>query len=495
MTRRRWSNGDGFPDLVTANHDSDTMTIYRGDGLGGFTLNTTIPAGDGARWPAIVDLNGDGALDLALGCHYENSLRLFLNDGAGVFTAGAILAGGNRPAMVAPLDFNGDGLPDLIVAPEESDGVVLQPNLGGGIFPTQNDLNPGVDTRFVISLDFNGDGHLDLAATEGNANQIAFFPGIGDGTFGARVGVSSGGTRPQEMAAADFNGDGRPDLAVANFNSDNATVHLNDGLGGFTQSADLPTGGTDPFSIAAGDLNGDAHQDFVVSHRNSNFLRAFFGDGTGQFPTNLDLPLASSCVCMRLGDVNGDGRLDIVAGERWNTPNRIVVFLADGAGGFPTVIPTSVVGSLDARYISLGDLDGDGNLDLTLVNRDGNDLVLVYKGDGQGGFTLLSFLAALVTGNWPPPHVGEIVNLNNDGIPDVAVADQEGYLRLFLGEGQGFFQPYETLDDCLPLAGNSPFHLAAGDFDEDGLPDLAIVNHFPGGSNTAGGITILLQQP
>lgn len=474
---------DGNTDLVVSSLNSSDLTILMGDGTGSFT-GSTLAAGQQPYWTDAADFDGDGHLDLVAVNRDGGTARILLGDGTGAFTQAGLLPAGASPHAVAAVDFNHDGRPDLVVVAQDSGGMGLIPNLGEASFASWRQIGEE-DCTFVVARDFTGNGHLDLVVSERNQNRLALREGNGDGTFGAPAYFATS-SRPQEIVVGDFNGSGHLDLAVTAFNSNQVNVLLNDGAGNFASAGDLATL-SQPFSLGTADLNGDGNMDLAVSHRNAGTVRVFYGDGTGGFPDQEDLSLAgsSSSVTLRLGDVTGNSRPDIVVGERWGGSDRLSVFENTGSG---FVYRSWFLLVDDPRYLVLSDLNLDGLLDAVVSFRNGDDLAYASLLSTGSAFVLSEY--GMTEGLSNVVHSLEISDLNGDGIPDLVGTDQGGTLLLYLGVGGGRFVPFDVQGSRL-LAGANPFHVAVGDWNGDGRPDFAVANHQPGGGGS-GGISILL---
>lgn len=234
------------------------------------------------------------------------------------------------------------------------------------------------------AADFNGDGALDLVAADRSFDRVAVLYNEGDGSFSATA-LYAAGDSPAFIAVGDLNGDGSPDLAVANspFSSANTKVSvlLNTG-GGFPVVASYAVSGF-PQSIAIGDVNGDGDIDIAVIAGNG-ILTVLHNDGAGGYATGQTLVVATSASSLKIGDVNEDSHNDIVVTR--STSNQVALLLGDGSGTFAFVTPV-VVGDLP-KTVDLADMNRDGHLDLIIYRDCGmecNSLVIL-AGAGDGTF-------------------------------------------------------------------------------------------------------------
>ena len=272
---------------------------------------------------AIGDLNGDGKPDLATANshQYFPSVSVLLNRGNGRFRARVDYeAGGGRygtPYSVAIGDLNGDGKPDLATANlEDAKTVSVFLNKGNGTFRAKRDYGTGGAWSIAIG-DLNGDGKPDLAILTG-ANTVSVFLNRGDGSFPAKVDYGTG-RGPDSVAIGDLNGDGRPDLATANHVVSTASVLLNRGDGSFQAKVDYGTG-RGPDSIAIGDLNGDGKPDLATANAlYAGTVSVLLNSGDGSFLAKHDYEAGVGPTSVAIGDLSGDGKPELavaIFGER-----------------------------------------------------------------------------------------------------------------------------------------------------------------------------------
>jgi hypothetical protein len=279
------------------------------------------------------------------------------------------------------------------------------------------------------------------------------------------------GLTPQSVAIGDLNGDHKPDLATANVTWGTVSVFLTRGGGRFQAKLDYPTDAS-PTSIAIGDLNGDGKLDLATANSGAGTISVLLNKGSGSFQAKLDYLTGDEPSSIAIGDLNGDGKPDLaVANGGGGRGSTASVLLNRDEGGFAARqdYPTGGAGS-----IAIGDLNGDGKLDLATANSGaGTVSVLLNKGRG-------SFQAKV---DYP---VGGVLNslaigdLTGDGKPDLATANQFGSnVSVLANRGDGTFEARRNY-----ATGRSPFAVAIGDLNGDGKQDLV----------TAGGVSVLLNR-
>jgi hypothetical protein len=338
-------NGDGKPDLATANPATDNSTdtasvlLNRGDGSFGTKRNyRTRP------FPlsiAIGDLNGDGKGDLVTANLGPDTVSVLLNRGDGSFQPRRDYATGEDPMSVAIGDLNGDGKGDLVTANLGPDTVSVLLNRGDGSFHAKRDYGAGGGS--VAIGDLNGDGQPDLATPN------SVLVNRGDGSFKARRDDAPGGFW---VGIADVNGDGKPDLVGASMtivHADTLTVSVlvNRGGGSFQTRRNYRAGrypnsaSYGPSSVALGDLNGDGKPELAIACCDKPVVSVLTNRGDGRFgpkleyrtgqpthipetspPTFLSPDRASS---VTIGDLNGDGKLDLAVANYLSSTVSVLI--------------------------------------------------------------------------------------------------------------------------------------------------------------------------
>jgi len=350
-----------------------------------------------------------------------------------VFAPHADYSTPGAPQSIVSGDFNRDRHPDLAVA-NFTGSVSIFMNNGDGTFQPGQDYGTGaqprsnpfpVESSSLTTADLNGDGILDLAVANSASNTVSVLFGNGDGTFQTSMSFGTG-ANPTSVAISDWNGDGRLDLAVANSTDNTVSVLLGNSTGGFGVRRDVATG-TNPVSVAVGDVNGDRVQDLITSNAGAdifsggaNSVSVLLGNGDGAFRAKTDYPAGVNPRFVAIADLNRDGVLDLAVadtGDHSGTTEGISILLGNGNGTFQSGVHFGAVPQPTA--LAIGDLDGDGILDLA-VAMFGGIAVNVFLGNGDGTFQYAR-----------TPTTGEaesslsIADLDGDGALDLAVTNYQ----------------------------------------------------------------------
>jgi len=488
-------NGDGTLDIVTVNW-SGSASVLMGKGDGTFAAKVDYPLGYEPTSVALGDLNGDGKLDLVAENSGTSSVSVLLGKGDGTFAAKVEYPTGQHedsdspdgtarglysPTTVALSDLNGDGKLDIVATNVASYDVSVLLGKGDGTFATHVDYKATGSPSAVALGDLNGDHTLDIVTANSETNAVAVLAGKGDGSFtipNTPVYPIGGDPRdqysPRSIALGDVNSDGRLDMVASNYAPGTVSVLLGKGDGTFAVKQDYPVGGS-PVSAALGDLNGDGKLDIVSTSDTAATVSVLLGKGDGTFATKADYPTRKGSTSMALGDLNGDGILDIVVANSVPSASStsVSVLLGKGDGTFAANVdyPTSEW----TEAVVLGDVDGDGLLDIVTANLNGNTLSVLF-GNGDGTF---ADKVDVPTGNSFSLALGD---LNGDGTLDIVTPNLSNYgVSVLLGTGDGTFFPrvnYPTAQDTGTVA--------LADLNGDGKLDIVATNE------QSGSVTVML---
>ena len=346
-------------------------------------------------------------------------------------------------------------------------------------------------TRTVAMGDVDGDGDLDLFCAN-NADgsfygcnstpgQNRLYLNDGTGTFvDATAGhVPSFGGFTSDVVMGDVDADGDIDIITANrrdywCGGGLNRLYLNDGTGVFTDSTTsrLPGPSEHTLAVALGDVDGDGDLDLVFGNDDyfSGRNRLYLNDGTGHFtdatvgrlPVNYNWPSD-----VELGDIDNDGDADLVIAV--NNHDQSQLYLNDGAGTFTEITATHFpVDSHSHQSVHLADVDGDGDLDVALAGSGGASRI--YMNSGAGVFTSVP---AALTFNGSPSQL-ELGDVDLDGDVDLVAAVNQGQNRLYLNNGTGSFTDATSVR--FPLHIDATQTVVLADVDSDGDLDIVAAN-------------------
>jgi hypothetical protein len=483
-------DGDGKLDIATTNGVSNSLSLWKGVGHGNFAPRVDFLPGNDPADVQLVDVNGDGLGDLVVSYKGANEIVVSLQDplNPGQFLAGTAFPVGTGPAYMAIGDIDGDGRPDIVVTDNADDGstsevsVLLQDPAKPGSFLPYYTIPTGKTPHSVLIADLDGDGKPDLVVTNEGANTVSVIlqDPAKPGKFLAPVDLATGNA-PNRVAVADLNQDGKPDIVLTNLNDGTISIYFQSPThaGTFLAPVTLTTG-SQPYWVLAQDVNGDGENDLVVCNMGSNTVQVYLQTTPGTFVLAATYSI-SQPYRIALADLDGDGHPDLVVGSYSSGELTVLMQDAKNPGTFLTA-PSYATGT-SPRYVTSGDLDGDGLPDLVVTNQNGNTFSVLLQDPAHPG----QFLPAVSYATPAGPSGAAIADVNSDGKADIVVAN------LFAGSVSVFLQDPANPGSFLAPTNYSvtanPAYVVVADFDHDGNPDLAVAGD---GTND---VFIVLQDP
>src|SRR5580704_7362369 len=311
-------------------------------------------------------------------------------------------------------------------------------------------------------------------------------------SFLPAVTYNSGGSLSDYVAVSDVNGDGKPDLLVVNRGpggtvSGTVSVLLGNRDGTFQAAVSYGSGGGFTYSLAVGDVNGDGKLDLVVANASSNTVGVLLGHGDGTFATAVTYDSGGNFPdSVAIADVNGDGVPDIIvldcsnkfAGCGGGQNGTAAVLLGNGDGTFRA--GASYDAGSGPISVAVADVNGDGKPDIVVADCGANifcptsapGALSVLLGNGDGTFQAA---VSYRSGGTSAASVA-VADVNGDGRLDLLVANSgSSTVGVLLGDGDGTFQAASVYN-----SGGSSYssnQVVVADVDGDGKLDLVVANY------------------
>lgn len=484
------ADNDGTLDLFTASSGVSTSAVYYREGLtGSFNSATTVSVTDQTIEDLqLHDVNGDGNVDIITSGASRtaaNTPTLAVQLGSGSGTFGSTITTtflfptvpGSNPTTVAFTigDVNGDGTVDAISLMKGNSGSQLSVTQGNGDGTFQAATNYGVtigsrpDAQIELR-DVNNDSIQDIlvnGATGGNG-VLYVLEGRGDGAFASAVTSTSAATSSNFFGVGDFDNDNILDVLQAGTDSASGTVtdpEFAIRLGGISQSA-----ATGTFSSASSTTS-----DSTITL--TSYPGTFGSENTGQAFTYTSLGTP------RLTDLDGDGNLDAVMtfSDTGSGASGLVSFLGNSDGTFQTPVTSGYDGGFTVDGMTLGDFDGDSNVDAFVSSGTG---LYFWSGQGDGTFAI-NITSATGTSSLSSIVELQSGDIDGDGDLDVTIsgtARSGPAIENFFGDGSGGFGSQAS--QRVGSGSTAKDGLAVADVTGDGAPEIIL------GTSSAGTATI-----
>lgn len=470
-------NRDGRADFVALNSGARTLSVFLANAQGAFVAQTPIPLGGSQselRALAMGLIDSDNIPDVVVADWSMGTVLVRLGNGSGGFTAGSSAQVGSRPQSVALADIDGDGKNDVVVANEQSMDVTLLFGNGTGQLVGGRTYVVGGEPAVaaVAGLDDQRAAFVVTANRDESGGSLAVLANPGNGTLPGVENVFAG-RGPSGISGADVDSDGLPDLVVTH--DDGAVLvfrSIAPARGGGFQPPRLVASSGSARSPRSVDFNRDDRADIAFVDGDASQVVVLLGTGRGTFKVGSSMATPAGPVALAIGDFNSDGRWDLVASSADNF-GEVTSFLGRGDGTFVPVRSTRVVDG--AGNMAVGELNCDGKPDLVVVSQATNNAAVLF-GQGDGKFDT----GPLLRGQKPTSAVIGFFDNNNN--PDIVLGNGDvsgGVNNIFLGNCDGSF----VANSRTP--GGSTEGLAARDLNGDLLMDLVT---FRAGQDNAVGV-------
>ncbi|MEQ1948836.1 MAG: FG-GAP-like repeat-containing protein [Bryobacteraceae bacterium] len=516
-------DGDAKLDLAVVDHNTQVVHVLRGSGTGTFQETAAYATSYSPEGLVLTDFNNDGKLDILVAQGDARGFGPDPNNGhidyllgrgdctfAGLQMSATGGISGSLRFTVAG-DFNADGKIDAIANNfySSSARLILFPGDGkGGFSGTGTPVNLGVNVAApnnVVAADFNSDGRTDLAVASGSTSssaspgEISVLLNTGSG-LGAPAKFTATGKGSFGLAAADFDGDGKVDLAVTN-SASGTTDYFRGGGNGTFQLVQTYSTGMAPVALIATDLTGDGKADLVVADKGDQYastringqIYVLKNNGSGGFQSAVQVTVDSvfNSVNLASGDVNGDGKADVVViGAGPGFSDRMGVLKGNGDGTFaPPLLQPAAFGP---QSLAVRDFNGDGKADIVVGHCCGDTDLTYAQGNGDGTFSADVHFAGPAS-----PTGVSVADLNKDGAPDLVVGGSGGQLAGMLNTSTNFpcsYQLDKTSLSPLQQGGTYTINIDAGpacNWSVSGLPDWITVSGASSGTGP-GSVTLIV---
>ena len=499
-------DGDGDLDIAVSagsyNNPSNTVIdIFLNDGSGGFT-RTEVTGGLGPAAIELADLDADGDLDVIVpnSGEYDDedpwsgSISVLLNNGDATFAPEVRYPAGYNAYEVLAADVTGDDVLDIVSirGNRESVGALIHvlPGAGDGTFTADADpqsvpleANGGLTSPFADAGDMDGDHDIDIVLGGVATWEDAVLLNDGTGEFGFQDYELFGALSIRLVDA-----DGDADLDVFSVGggggiAGTANVQRNNGDGTLSAPEQMITS-NNAMGLAVTDINGDGRVDLAVANRDTATGTTHLQREDGTFASPSEGERFAPTVDVATGDFDDDGDIDVAASSEQDFDDVVQVLINDGQGGLSAgaVVRWEDPRSNDTRAITTGDLDGDGDTDLSwLASQTQNQRVVTALNNGDGTFAEPTARQVLTCSETMTQadvdddgDLDQVIGNEVPGCPGGSGDDTD--VSVNLNNGDGTFAP-----GFLVTMTYAPRSIVVGDFDGDEVADLVA-----GGSGQGG---------
>jgi uncharacterized protein YjdB len=332
-------DGDGKSDIIVLNAGANNISVYRNISssgsltAGSFASVLNFTVGNNPEDVTIGDMDGDGKLDVIVANFSASTVSVLRNtstSGSISFAGQVAFTTGTGPQGVRVADMDGDGKADIVTANFSANTVSVLRNLSVPAtinFAAKSDFGVGSNPYNVVLADMDGDGKFDIVSGNTSSNNVSILrntatAGVINGSSFAAAFNYSTGVHPT-VKVGDVDGDGKPEIVAANFTDNTISILRNTATSGTIDGSSFGAqvtfaAGAGPYVAALSDANGDGKNDIFVANFSGNSVSVFRNTATSgtingsSLAARVDFATATNPIWIALGDLDGDGKADIV---------------------------------------------------------------------------------------------------------------------------------------------------------------------------------------
>ncbi len=474
-------NGDTILDLIVVTYaGTGSVAVRLGTGTGSFGASTATPAAGHSVALAVEDLDNDGDRDIVVANEDYGTISIFPNNSDGTLAMRTDFDGSFSPSSILAHDFDNDGDRDIAVTSAAADKVVVASNTGAGAVSQPIQIILYVEPDAPVLADIDGDADLDILVPSSSDHRVMVVRNLGAGEFDPVIDEIPTAGGPTRIRLADIDADGDNDLVVLLVDLDSFEIWLNDGAGAFSAATPIPAAGVYHFRLV--DVNGDTRPDLISWYGIEVSVR--FNNGSGGFGPAMQIPIGMSggAEDVALADIDNDGDCDLAAIFSSGPLTFVYIAFNDGSGTFGPSIEYQSIGNGVAGGLRLLDMDSDGDADLVW-----DDFILqirVNDGAGNLGPKVDGITFGRLTAFADVDLDGALDLISRTGAGNVVVSKGLFPGVFAIGNTHATGEFHELLGFIAPEFGDD----SIGDLDGNGSPDIVVA------TDATSSISILLNE-
>lgn len=455
---------DGRQDFVLANPNSNQIEIYLQLSAGVFTQQSSLVKADDVFDLELVDVNGDNFIDLITADRDANQIFLALNNQSGSFVPSDTYAtGAVSPTHIEVFDANEDSQPDVFFYGSATDSLYWAPITSGSQIGAQTALGVEIDDLSDLRIeDIDDDGDQDILLSRSTVGGGYWIENLENAIFGPLQTIETSLPSISAILSTDLNNDQDSDILLLSPEQDRVVWKQNVGGRSFPNSAREIADRADiylPDVVLAADLNQNSRNDVLLASKDNGTIGWYPNQASNGFDS---LQVIQSNVAdlkgVRLFDMGNDGDLDLIV----NAQSGLLWFQNEGNGNFPQT-PLTGLNVANINAFAVGNFDGDAATEFVIGVDGANGLRVMESGVG--------YSVANTYDPFPDIAVIETIDFDDDGDLDLVVGSRNGIVALFENQGALVFAEVSR-----STVASSVVSIDVADLNNDGVPDVVVAD-------------------